>query len=281
MSKEIAVLPIHGMGATPTDFDTRLKAKLRRRLGSSHWEKISWQSVYYQKVLQSNQRAMMNDMRKKGDIDYIKLRQFLLYGFSDAAAMEAKPHEPGSVYEQIQQCIVDSLESVLQEHESKNIPLIIVAHSLGCQVISNYIWDAQRNIAKSGIFRVNASNRIGRVTRRDKFLRLKTLRYLFTSGCNIPIFLAGMPKSQIEPVKVSASGWSFSWHNYYDADDVLGWPLKPINSKYKAAIEVEKQINVGSNLISWLTSQTPLSHNNYWSDNDFCDPIEEAIRSLL
>ena len=115
-------------------------------------------------------------------------------------------------------------------------------------------------------------------TNADKFRRLKTLRALFTSGCNIPIFLAGFPREEITPVKTTTGGYNFKWLNYYDQDDVLGWPLQPMSPAYHDAIHKDEQINADGGLLGKFTrGWNPLSHNGYWSDKDFLKPLAAEI----
>lgn len=274
--KELAIVAIHGMGKTDEDFDHRLKAALRDRVGDSRWSRIVWEKVYYQDILQPHQKRLMNASMVEGDVDWIKLRKFVLFGFSDAASMESRPSAPNSVYFQIQQIILDTLNRALAGLGDAGKPVIIIAQSLGCQVISNYIWDAQRKV-EAGVFRHDAERPIPTNTKEGKFLRLKTLSHLFTSGCNIPIFIAGLPKEKIKPITVDARGWSISWQNYYDPDDALGWPLRPVNEAYRRTVSVDKAINAGGLFNAW----NPLSHQQYWRDDDFLDPVEDAVRQLL
>lgn len=274
--KELAIVAIHGMGKTDEDFDHRLKAVLRDRVGDSRWSRIVWEKVYYQGILQPHQKRLMNASMVEGDVDWIKLRKFVLFGFSDAASMESRPSAPNSVYFRIQQIILDTLNRALAGLGDAGKPVIIIAQSLGCQVISNYIWDAQRKV-EAGVFRHDAERPIPTNTKEGKFLRLKTLSHLFTSGCNIPIFIAGLPKEKIKPITVDARGWSISWQNYYDPDDALGWPLRPVNEAYRRTVSVDKAINAGGLFNAW----NPLSHQQYWRDDDFLDPVEDAVRQLV
>jgi pimeloyl-ACP methyl ester carboxylesterase len=276
MMKELTVIAIHGMGDTDENFDRKLESELRDRIGDARWSKVVWEKVYYQGLLQTNQQRLMEDTMMQGDVDWIKLRKFVLYGFSDAASMESRPGEPNSMYVRVQQIIVDSLNRALAGLGDARKPVVIVAHSLGCQVISNYIWDAQHKV-EAGVFREGADAPISTNTPEGKFLRLKTLFHLFTSGCNIPIFIAGLPQNKIKPITVSARGWNIEWQNYYDPDDTLGWPLWPVNEAYKNAVEKDKAINAGGLFESW----NPLSHQHYWKDDDFLDPVEDAIRQIV
>jgi len=277
MAKAVAIVAVHGMGDTEKGFDEKLKSQVRQRLGEKQWARVSWNKAFYQPVLQKNQKRVMDATLRMADVDWIKLRRFVLYGFSDAAGMESRPYARNSVYQKIQDVVLSTLGRACGALEDPGCPVVIVAHSLGCQVISNYIWDAQRGSCGAGVFRGDIRSPIGKTSPRDKFRRLKTLRFLFTSGCNIPIFIAGRPENKIKPVIVNARGWKFRWQNYYDPDDVLGWPLHPINAAYRAAVAIDQPINVGGPLNSW----TPMSHSAYWTDGDFLDPLEQGIRTLL
>jgi hypothetical protein len=66
------------------------------------------------------------------------------------------------------------------------------------------------------------------------------------------------------------------WVNFYDEDDVIGYPLKTLNEAYRKAIKADRQINAGGLLSSW----NPASHLGYWTDNDVTKPIaQELVRT--
>ena len=216
---------------------------------------------------------MFRAMRRR-EIDFIKLRKFLLFGFSDAASLERNAGEDGSPYQQAQQKILDTLESCAAELGDFRKPVIFIAHSLGCHVLSNFLWDAQSANTRQGVWKNTQRTR----TSADKLMRLKTLRGLFTAGCNMPIFLAGFPRDEIRPVKTSTDGYNFKWNNYYDQDDVLGWPLRPMSPAYHKAIFREEEINADGGFLGKFTrGWNPLSHNGYWKDKDFLKPLAAEI----
>ena len=277
MAKDLAVIVVHGMGDTKRNYDSDLKKKLRDRLGDARWQRIAWIKVYYQAVLQENQERVFRDSKIQSDIDWLKLRKFVLFGFSDAASMESKPYKDGSIYQQIQQKVLNAIDEARIALEDPRKPILIIAHSLGCQVMSNFIWDAQQSTPESGVFRPDLPDPIGKQTLNDQFRRLKTLRSFITSGCNIPIFVAGRAEGDIKPILVNSRGWRFRWENYFDPDDVLGWPLQPLSPAYKAAVVVDKPINAGGPLNSW----TPMSHSAYWTDSSFLRPVTKAISTIL
>lgn len=279
MDKELAILAVHGMGDTPKTFADPLKEKLMKRIDVERWRKIHFDTIYYQDIFQVNQRAAMKRMRSRRDLDGIKLRKFLLFGFSDAAGLERKASAPNSHYHQVQKKIAAKLESVSRRLGSTTKPVIIIAHSLGGQVMSNYIWDSQLpQGAKRGVWMGKKPNNSDD---RDKFLRLKTMRALFTTGCNIPIFVAGLEKSKIKAVKTASSGYNFAWRNYYDEDDVLGWPLQPLSPSYTKAV-LDKEINADGGLVGWIfKSWNVLSHGGYWTDSDFLKPLVREIKKYV
>ena len=277
MTTPVIIMPVHGMGDTRLGYDQQLKRALRARLGNTAWQAVIWQAVYYQDVMQRNQRRLFERMRDSGQVDWLRLRRFLLFGFSDAAGMEMKPQQPGSLYEQIQARIVATLDRAWVLAGERAAPVLIVAHSLGGQIVSNYLWDAQCRRASVGVFRPDRDAAIGGRSAQDRFRRLKSLAALLTTGCNIPIFIAGLPAGRIRPVAVNARGWRFRWENYYDRDDALGWPLRPINAAYRRTVAIDRQISVGS----FPQSFTPLSHNAYWRDAGFLRPLERAVRAIL
>ena len=107
------------------------------------------------------------------------------------------------------------------------------------------------------------------------FLRGDRLSTLITTGCNIPIFVAAHAQELIIPFNKPNAG--FSWLNYYDKDDVLGWPLADLSEPY-AALVSDIEVNVTGGFWGWLAaSWNPLSHNLYWQDKQ----IQQAICGQL
>ncbi len=67
------------------------------------------------------------------------------------------------------------------------------------------------------------------------------------------------------------------WFNFFDPDDILGYPLRPINFAYRKIVDEDIAINVGGLNSSW----NPLSHTKYWTDNDFTKPVAAFLEKLL
>ncbi|MBW4514751.1 MAG: hypothetical protein KME11_05950 [Timaviella obliquedivisa GSE-PSE-MK23-08B] len=270
MSK-VAVVTIHGMGNTPETYADELRNNLQAAL-APEWNQISFQSVYYQTLLQGNQSRVFENMKRH--ISGKLLREFLLYGFSDAASLESSRGEAKGAYAQAQMQVISALRQVYAELEGQPAKVVIIAQSLGGQVLSNYIWDAQHP-GRSGVWR-NIAGYVNVDTHEQSFLELKSLYRLFTTGCNIPIFVAG--HGNIQPIAPPTP--DFRWFNFYDADDVLGWPLQPLSAAYEQLVE-DIPVNAGRSVQGWLTSWNPLSHGNYWSDRGFLEALVIEIRRGL
>lgn len=277
---EIAVLTLHGMGRQSPEYACDLLKELEDRLGEN-FGKISFIPAYYQDILQDNEDTVWRNLNAK--VRWNDLREFVLFGFGDAAGLENGKEQKDSVYKQAQIRIAQALLKAHQETE--NGPAIFIAHSLGCHVLSCYLWDARNAENSLGIW-PKVQNYAAEITENGPplsdeqitYLKGDNLQSLFTTGCNIPIFVAAHARKDILPFTLPDD---CEWHNYYDPDDVLGWPLVPLSDEYKIAVKDHK-INAGGNLFDWiLKSWNPMSHELYWGDDDVLDHLESEIRKLI
>lgn len=276
MSKSIALITVHGMGDTARDYYTPCYDVLKKALGKVAWDSLLFKPLYYQDVLQGNQEEIFN--RTRDQIDWMKLRKFLLFGFSDAASLEYKKDAAGSPYFQVQEIVLNLMDEVFEEAGEKEIPVVILAQSLGCQVISSYIWDADPGRkASAGVWSVPRNDGVPADSPRDRFRRMRSVRRLHTTGCNIPIFVAGHKK--IEAIKPPTN--DFKWHNFFDEDDVLGWPLKPLSQSYHDLVE-DIPVNAGGGIIGTIVkSWNPFSHDQYWTDSEVIGHLSLSIKQLI
>ena len=215
-----------------------------------------------QPVLQRNERAIFERMRPL--LRWEGLRELMLFGFSDAASLEHKKELALSPYWQTQRLILQRLDELFDEMgEAARRRVAIVAQSLGCQVMSNYIWDAQQPRAYAGIWSAPLDDGVPADSPRDRFRRMRSLQLLMTTGCNIPVFVAG--HSAIEPIDRRKLAAGFRWINQFDPDDVLGWPLAQLSAPYAALVEDHAVNASGDTLLGRIKSLTPYSHTQYWS----------------
>jgi len=268
--KSIALVTIHGMGETKPDYADKLFQQLKEELGAAE-KQTYFASVFYQDLLQYNEERVWQATGFR--LRWSKLRRFMLFGFADAAALEHRKELSHSLYHYAQLKIARTLYLAKQQL-TPNGKLVLLAHSLGGHVLSCYLWDAQQ--AKAGVspaagvwrdirrFQAGISGDALLTDEDIAFLRGDHLAALVTTGCNIPIFVAAHAYENIIPF--TKPNVEFVWHNFYDKDDVLGWPLADLSTSYADLVN-DIEINAVSGVWGWLTSSwNPLSHNQYWHD---------------
>ena len=271
MSKDLGIVVIHGIGETTKDYHFGLQESIKRKLDKPSWSKLHFEPIFYQNLIQQNQYNIWERMVQKEVLDWKGLRKFMLFGFGDVASLEHKA-DTKSAYHKVQKAIVEALRKTRKELGDRDKNIILIAQSFGGQIISNYIWDFQNK--KGGFQPDNNPDFIQLASGEESFLKLNSLRYFFTTGCNIPLFVAGF--NEIYAIKKPNK--DFKWFNYFDKDDVLGWPLKPLSESYEKVVEKDIEINAGN---FFIKGWNPLSHTGYWTDKDFVNPLCKTIQSLL
>ena len=66
------------------------------------------------------------------------------------------------------------------------------------------------------------------------------------------------------------------WINFYDADDVLAFPLKGLSPAWDKAVDGDRSVSVGALIIA----MSPVSHVAYWNDTAVIRPIANSIAWL-
>lgn len=264
--KEVALITLHGMGKIKPSYYSELEQMLKIRLGDK-WTKVSFQNVQYAPILQEPENELWAAMMAspENELDGTKLRQFFLFGFGDAGSLEHSAQTDKKQYIAVQREIQKALDHALLDFNGDvTKPVVIISQSLGCQVISNYLWDAQHGI---NIFSESLLDGYAQ----SKFRALNSLTNLVTTGCNIPLFIAGLTDRKC----FAKPNDSFVWDNFYDPDDVLGWPLKQLGANYN--IVRDHPINSGGVLSSWNIA----SHGGYWSDADVVSRLADILKSKM
>ena len=269
---KLAVAIIHGIGSqSPTFADATIEEISRWLidLGKDPTE-VAWQPIYWADILGPRQKRYLDRARATNELDFIGLRKFVVEALGDAAAYQFVGGNPSSTYLQIRDRIRDRMHDLYSGPlNAAPVPLVVLGHSLGSHIISSYLWDTQHQ------------SPTGADPAADPFERMEWLAGLITFGSNIPLFtFAYDPVEAIDfpgsaiPHDVAAKA---RWLNYFDKDDVLGYPLKPTSPSYAAVVDDDIEINVGG----FATSATPLSHVGYWTDDDFTKPVARYLAEFL
>ena len=267
MAKNIAVITIHGMGDTSPNYHKNLERKLRKYVGKSLWdEEVHLESIFYQDLLQGNQEDYWDEIDDEYKLKWDFLRKFMLFSFADAASIEHSLRNDLSLYLNVHKAIAKGFDNAFEKLGNQNKPVIVIAHSLGCEQVSNYIWDAMNN---KRFFETPIAD----LADKDSFRRFGTCMSFVTTGCNIPIFRAGFDNPQV----FERPNNEFQWQNYFDAHDVLGYPIKNMSDSFNTEWIVDKKVDVGGFLTGW----NPASHGEYWTDKDVLKPISKDIKRIL
>ncbi len=290
MAYKLGVLIVHGMGSQKRGFSDELVAELESRIGNS--SEICWQEVYWADVLNYREEKLCADMKVDTKLDYSRIRRFVITAFGDALAYQRVPGPDEDVYSQIHGIIRDNLSklrSSLRQDlpaSAPDCPIVVIAHSLGCHIISNYIWDHQQ----SEKLRANGKRRKrNKSFGKNDLERMNTLAGIITFGCNIPLFSLAykealaidfpppnlqkhFPKTDQKTLQKTVK-----LLNFHDIDDVLGYPLKPLSPSFNQAVSEDIAIDAGFPLLS----NTPLSHSMYWTDDNFTKPVAKQLNDLL
>jgi len=267
--EKLLVVIIHGIGSQSTDFAEECISKLKKELSKKDKDptQIEFLPIYWANITELSQLRYFSKASSEGELDYRGLRKFVLTALGDASAYR-KTDGTNDTYNKIHDLIDEELKNVVS-NEGNSItgetPVIVLAHSLGGHIMSNHIWDRQREPNPASTPLEN----------------METLSGLITFGCNIPLFtfaynnirpITFPPLSLPEELSEKAE-----WLNYYDPDDVLGYPLKPINDAYRSVVSEDIAISVGGILTAW----NPASHTAYWTDKDFIRPVATYIANFI
>lgn len=155
----------------------------------------------------------------------------------------------------------------LATEAGEKAPLCIISHSLGAVIASRYVWDLQDNDSDPIVPIGDTPLEKG-----------ETLNLFYTLGTQIPLWSMSYDDYR-KPIEMPSpklgnhySDLTGEWINFFDKDDVLGYPLQNINKHYSKVV-VDKKVNAGNFFSNW----TPLSHNDYWKDDEVIEPIAEAL----
>ena len=266
---KVAVVIIHGMGQQKRGFSNNCVREINDRLvkNGKSLNDIAWKEIYWADVIEPRQKKFMQSIisHKSNDIDCVKLRRFVISALGDASAYQNIGGKKSSTYTDINDRVKECIKE-LNTTLNKPCPLIIMAHSLGGHIMSSYIWDLQKEPVANDL---------------SDFEKMKYLAGMITFGCNIPLFAFAHNAGDLQPIKFPGSKLTTvekskaAWLNFYDPDDVLGYPLAQLNSEFKFIRD--EAINSGG----WFTSWNPLSHNGYWTDNNFTKPAASLIAKFM
>lgn len=270
MNKKVGVLFVHGMGETQDDFAHDAIHELRDRLSGRGFDRddVAWESVYWAPILSPRENQLWVDLSAQNDLNWAKLRKFFINGFGNTTAYQQVADRRHDVYGRIHGLVHEALLALKAKLGGEDRPLVVLAHSLGSVFVSDYIWDRQHG---------KDQERYGG----SAFERMETLAGLVTLGSSIPLFT--LSHDPVGCITFPPPGLSQNlrkrakWLNFYDSDDVLAWPLKPLSLTYSETVSEDIEVSAGNLLTAW----NPANHTAYWTDEDVIKPSAYLIASIL
>jgi len=268
MRPRIGVAILHGIGTQRRGFADSFVATLAAALGKREVPagSFAFEQVHWADVLAPAERLLLAESQRDGFLDWQPIRMFVIETLADAVAYRRGYPVEWDAYHQIHWEVYRSL-ALLEERLSDPLaPLVVIAHSLGSVIISDHVWDEQK---RQGFGRTS-------------FTRCETLSGIITFGSNIPLFTLGLPEVRCIKFPAATSPMpeatlaAARWRNYYDRDDVLGYPLRTLSESFRATVDADIEMTAGGPFTSW----NPLSHNGYWSEHLFIDGVSEQLADL-
>jgi hypothetical protein len=278
----VAVAIVHGVGVQGSDFaepmirelTDRFAKELEISVADASGELIA-EPVHWAPVVQEAQTRLWRRVGPGADLDFVELRKFMVDFAGDAIAYQPTRRNR-DVYDSVHGAFAESLRT-LARTAGNAAPLCVIAHSLGTVISSNYLYDLTQRRRRGMVSRA-----VRDVRKNTPLENGETLTLLYTMGSPLAIWSLGHEDFGV-PIDVPAThlerhhaGLTGEWINFYDPDDVIGYPLRTLNPTYKRSVTRDVAINAGDPLSNW----SPLSHGGYWTDNDVTEPIARALAGV-
>jgi hypothetical protein len=214
MPQDVAVIFVHGIHGNVFDFAGKMQSKLLRQLPENLRSLVQFRSVFWAGSVRGNQDDYFEEARRTKSISHRRLRRHVIQGLGDAAAYQKTPIRKNSVYYAVHDEISRTIEQ-LDLPDLAQRPLIFIGHSLGCHVISTFVYD--RNKLKQST-RAEIEAEIADeelltewIIEWDKlnpgkaspFRRLDTLAGIITLGNNMPLFTFTFGPRRVRPITVA------------------------------------------------------------------------------
>jgi hypothetical protein len=254
----------------------RFRSNRRGNVSDFIFKPILWDEV---SLLHEREEELKTKMRDSGvrfdsmfSIEgFGSIREFLFNAISDIASYQPVSNknkqypyiEVSDTYTAIHTVIAQSLKQFAYDY-GESARLVVVTHSLGSIIASNYIYDLRQDTENHPLVHANVQNVIGDSP--TPFESLKTLDMFVTMGS--PMALWSLRHDKFDsPIIVD------TWYNFLDKDDVIAYPLEPLLTK-----KVVQDIHVNAGGL--ISSRTPLSHLHYWEDDEVINKISENLARI-
>jgi len=192
MPRNVAVVFVHGIFAERASYAEPMRNALVRLLPRDVQRGLRFESVFWAPEVRGHQRNFMQSVLAQTDVIDNRLRRFLIEGLGDAAAYQKTKHRENSMYYHVHGHIGRALDRINTANRADQ-PLVFIGHSLGCHIISSYVWDLNKLKQRSAASIESEPDSAIRaewtaLQRASPFRRLDTFAGFVTLGSNMPLF---------------------------------------------------------------------------------------------
>ena len=200
------------------EYRESLPKNVRESLTSAEPTAPVFREALWAGVTSGPQNEFWKQVNKSHDLDMIKLRKFFV-AFGGDAVGYPKDSFSNAVYNAINKVVQEQIDSVKEEYPNDTFEFTFVTHSLGTIVGSNYLYDNHPDRKAQPNGKIKATN-------------------LFTRGSPIAIWTLrfGGPVKATHPVQISRPNGA--WINILDDEDIIGFPLRDLNPKYREGVDM-------------------------------------------
>lgn len=249
MSKKVGILILHGIGQQETGYSMKLQQNLINDFSGSELKEVLYSDLFPPDL-------KLLDSSHSWQLATRTIRRLFITFLSDATSYKDRDG-----YKLAQLRLSDEIAK-LKQNLDEDSPIIVVAHSMGAMLISDYVYDEQKPPVEQKDW--------------NKTKIVQNLRAIVTFGCNIPLFETGHKKT----VSIQRPSEKFEWLNFFSPFDPLGYKMETyyqeeLNEVHKPSFIKDKEIYPGGLFTSWNF----FSHASYWTSTEISSAIRRIIKS--
>ena len=278
---QICLLVIPGLAHNATTTCKPMWSNIERQLDiimPGHRTRLEfiWRVVGWWDLVQRREQSAWKRLTATAELHNKRLRRLAMSVLATPVSYHDHNNE---LYRQLHQRLQDHLISL--ENQQGEMPIIALTHSFGLQIMHDYINDCQ-----TGRFSYQ---------RQRPFLRLETLVSIQSFGASLPLFGLAQPNPQCFRFPDAYIGKFFNrplndqqlrtiaqWHNYYDANDTLGYPIKSLSESYAHSVHQDHAIALETTVKylvqSWMRI---MPHFRYWTSAALAEKIAGQIAQIV
>lgn len=305
MPRHVAVVFVHGILGENISFAELMRQSLIALLPKELHGYVTFESVSWADMVRGRQRTFLQKAQASADIADSRLHRFLIEALGDAAAYQKTRHRENSIYHNVHNRISETI-AYLDAPGREDRPLIFIGHSLGCHIISSYVWDLNQ-LKQQTEAEVQAEPEVrdlwSKLQDATAFRRLDTFAGFVTLGNNMPLFTFTFGPERVYPItsappdpagrglKPAFPGPALApplfeqarWLNFFSKRDPLGYPLKPLNAAYQEDTRIRdicvRSESLKSRVVPYLSFLS--AHTGYWTNRTVVSETANLIRDTV